>query len=427
MIALPEDITIEEARAVAMSLTPDEAEALDWDWGAWARPEQTMPDGDWRTWLLLGGRGSGKTRPCAEAVREVARDPKAVIALIAPTAADVRQVMIEGESGILNVCPAEERPHWQPSIRRLQFPSGAVAFTYSADAMERLRGPQHSFAWLDEIAAFDDPKAIWDLLLPGMRLGNDPRRIVSTTPKPLKFLHDLIADPYTVTSRMKTWDNRANLPDTYISELQRIYGGTRIGRQELEGELLDEAEGALWRRATLDALRVREAPELARIVIAIDPSTTSGENSDECGIIGAGLGTDGHGYVLADRSCRLPPDQWASRAVSLYDQLEADKIIAETNNGGDLVESVLRTVRRNIAYEKITASRGKVVRAEPIAALYEQARVHHVGGLNSLEDEMVNFVPGALTCSPNRADALVWALSWLMLKNPMQGRALWVG
>jgi phage terminase large subunit-like protein len=279
----------------------------------------------------------------------------------------------------------------------------------------------------DEIAAYPDPKAVWDLLLPGLRLGRNPRRIVSTTPKPLKFLHDLIADPGTRVSRQRTWDNRANLPDAYIAELQRIYGGTRIGRQELEGELLDEAEGALWRRARLDDLRVRTAPELVRVVVAIDPAVTSGENSDESGIVAAGMDAVGDGYVLADKSCRLPPDQWASRAISLFDALSGDRIIAETNNGGDLVESVLRTIRRSISYEKITASRGKVVRAEPVAALYEQGRVHHVGAFPELEDEMVNFVPGQLAKSPNRADALVWALSWLLLRPRSQGRALWVG
>ena len=307
------------------------------------------------------------------------------------------------------------------------FPSGALGYTYSAEEPERLRGPQHSFAWLDEPAAYPDLRAVWDLMLPGLRLGNDPRRICTTTPKPLKFLHDLIGDPYTVTTRMKTWDNRANLPAAMIEELQRIYAGTRIGRQELEGELLDEAEGALWHRRRIDELRVREHPELRRIVIAIDPAVTSGENSDETGIIAAGLGIDGDGYVLQDGTCRLEPAGWAHRAISMFDKLEADKIIAEANNGGDMIESTLRTVRRSIPYEKINASRGKTARAEPIAALYEQGRVHHVGAFPALEDEMVNFVPGALTKSPNRADALVWALTFLMTRPVKVGRAMWVG
>jgi phage terminase large subunit-like protein len=427
MIALPHGITPQQAYAAGLALTDAEARIMRWDWATWARPQQMPPAGDdWRTWLLLGGRGSGKTRPCAEAVRDWARDPNAVIALIGPTSADVRQVMIEGESGILNVCPPDERPRWQPSVRRLSFPSGAVAFTYSAEEPERLRGPQHQFCWADEIAAYPDPKAVWDLLLPGLRLGRNPRRIVSTTPKPLKFLHDLIADPGTRVSRQRTWDNRANLPDAYIAELQRIYGGTRIGRQELEGELLDEAEGALWHRRQIDELRVREHPELRRIVVAIDPSSGKAD-SDEIGIVAAGLGIDGEGYVLRDASCRVPPSEWAHRAISVFDSLEADKIIAEINFGGTLVEEVLRTVRRNIPYETITASRGKTARAEPVAALYEQRRVHHCGSFPALEDQMVNWVPGQLTKSPDRADALVWALTWLLLKPRSQGRALWVG
>ena len=427
MIALPDGITVEEVRAVALSMSEDEARALWYDWGAWARPEQSMPEGDWRTWLLLGGRGSGKTRPCAEAVREVARDPRAVIALVAPTAADVRQVMIEGESGILSVCPADERPTWQPSVRKLQFPSGASAYTYSADACERLRGPQHSFAWIDEVAAFDDPKALWDLLLPGMRLGHNPRRIVSTTPKPLKFLHDLIGDPFTVTSRMKTWDNRANLPEAYISELQRIYGGTRLGAQELEGELLSELEGSLWKRSRIDELRVSKPPELQRVVVAIDPSVSSGDSADECGIVACGLGTDGHGYVLADKSGKFPPDEWAHRAVSLFDHLEADRIVVEVNQGGDLITSVLRTIRRNIPIESVHATRGKTVRAEPVAALTEQGKLHHAGFFPQLEDEMAAWVVGALNKSPNRADAMIWGFHYLMLKPKLQGRAIWVG
>jgi phage terminase large subunit-like protein len=414
MIALPDGITVEEVRAVAYSMSEDEARALWYDWDAWARPEQMLPAGDWLTWLVLAGRGFGKTRSGAEAVRAiVCREPGIRIALIGPTAADCRDVMVEGESGIKSVFPNDETPEYLPSKRLLRFANGSMGFVYSAEEPERLRGPQHHYAYCDELAVYPDPEALWDNLQFGLRLGTRPRVIVTTTPKPLPFLKKLIAEPSTVVTRGSTFDNNANLPAATLDYFRRVYGGTRIGRQELNGEVLDEAEGALWRRTIIDQTRVRTAPDMQRIVIAIDPAVTSGENSDETGIVAAGLGIDNEAYVLADKTCKLPPDQWASRAISLFDALDGDRVIAETNNGGDLVESVLRTVRRNIAYEKITASRGKVVRAEPVAALYEQGRVHHVGAMPDLEDEMVNFVPGAL--------------SYLMLKPRPQGRAIWVG
>ena len=750
--------TPEDIRAAVADLSDSEVESLLFDWRMWARPEQVWPEGGWLTWLILGGRGAGKTRPGSEAVREVARDPSAVIALIGPTSADVRQVMVEGESGLLAVTPAAERPVYRPSIRELRWPSGARGYTYSAEEPERLRGPQHclvgetlvlmgdgsekpirdvrigdevwtrdsicrvtaagvtkrntevfllhtvagrdiigtsnhpvwtahgfvplagltpgmslscattvlngmamsgtvtgarritavrsdytaqygkrrtgasqtdircitltkirptivskilncsrtlstaaftclrksrqrgepvavgprwqrwrgnawrtsrnllrahvaawdslvphfaplltaqenalkrldlvpslasgacalvaerhttqlsgfsctalksaireqlpiepgsvkcvpscatsasessavsavtrgsavmiapwpsmqsdrvasvrklpicadvydisvaqgheffangilvhnSFAWLDEIGTYPALKELWDLMIPGLRLGVNPRRIATTTPKPLAFLKDLIARPDTAVSRMRTVDNRANLPASMIGELERVYGGTRIGRQELEGELLEEAEGALWRGAQIEALRVRTAPELVRVCVAIDPSVTSGPDSDECGILVAGVGVDGHAYVLADRSGRMSPDDWAERAVVAFDAFEADKIIGEANNGGDLITSLMRTKRATIPFEKVHASRGKITRAEPIAALYEQAKVHHVGGFKELETEMTNYVPG-VSKSPNRMDALVWALSFLMLKPARMGRAL---
>jgi phage terminase large subunit-like protein len=356
-------------------------------------------------------------------VRSWARDPNAVIALVAPTAADARQVMIEGESGILAVCPESERPVYRPSIRELRWPNGARAYTYSAEEPERLRGPQNTSAWCDEVAAYPKPKTVWDLLLPGLRLGSDPRRVVTTTPKPSKFLAGLLADPTTVVSRLRTRDNRANLAPGVVEDLERIYGGTRIGRQELDGELLEEAEGALWRGAQIEALRVAAAPDLVRVCVAIDPSVTSGPNSDEVGIIVAGLGADGHGYILRDLSGRMSPDDWAQRAVAGFDHYKADKIIAEANNGGDLILSVMRTVRLNVPIEKVHAARGKITRAEPVAALYEQGKVHHVGGFADLEQEMTNYVAGE-SVSPNRMDALVWAISYLMLRPAKVGRVM---
>ena len=428
MIALPANATVADVRALAYSLSEDEAHALWYDWQSWARDEQLMPEGDWLTWLVLAGRGFGKSRALAEAVRTITtREPGVRIAIIGPTAADCRDVIIEGESGIMSVFPPGEQPEYLPSKRLLRFRNGSMGFVYSAEEPERLRGPQHAYAFADELAVYPEVEALWDNLQFGLRLGTRPRVIVTTTPKPLPFLKKLMAETSTVVTRGSTFDNSANLPAPVLEYFRRVYGGTRIGQQELMGVVLDEAEGALWHRSRIEALRVNAAPELVRIVVAIDPSTTSGENSDECGIIAAGIGADGHGYVLADKSCRLPPDQWAARAISLYDHLEADKIIAESNAGGDMIESVLRTIRRNIPYEKIHASRGKVVRAEPIAALYEQGKCHHVGMFKELEDEQSNFVPGGLTKSPNRCDALVWALTFLMVKPPPKmGRMLLV-
>lgn len=428
LAALLGELTPDERAAVIGELDDASALALLYDWrGMWARPEQLPPAAAHRTWLIQAGRGFGKTRTGAETVREWTADPDAVIALIGPTSADVRDVMVGGESGLLKVFPPAEQPLYQPSKRRVVFASGAVAYCYSAEEPERLRGPQHSGAWLDELAVYPALKELWDNLQFGLRLGAEPHIIATTTPRPLPWLKQLAADPMTIVTRGATRDNAANLPASTLAEFDRIYGGTRIGRQELLGELLDEADGALWTREAIERGRVREHPELVRIVIAIDPSVTAGENSDECGIVAAGLGVDDHGYVLADRSGVFTADVWAHRSVSLFDDMDADRIIAEVNNGGDLVESVIRTVRHNIAYEKVHASRGKVSRAEPVAALYEQGKVHHVGGFPQLEDELTNFVPGALAKSPNRADALVWALTWLMCgKKPKQGRAVFL-
>ena len=425
MIEFPPDATVEDIEAALADLSEADAAECLYDWPSWARAEQRMPEGDWRTWLILSGRGWGKTRTAAETVREWSRDPRAVIALVGPTSADVRDVMIEGESGILNVFPPDERPMYQPSKRRVVFRTGAVAYTYSAEEPERLRGPQHSHASVDELATFPFMKELWDNLQFGLRLGDDPRIIVTTTPKPSKFLRDLVADPHTRLTRGRTFDN-VFLPEATLREFERVYGGTRIGRQELEGELLDEAEGALWTRSRIEENRVRAVPELTRIVVAIDPATTSGPEADETGIVVAGVGVDGYGYVLADRSCRVAPDVWAARAVHAYQEFDADRIIAETNNGGDLVLSVISTVQRSLPYAKVHASRGKVARAEPVAALFEQNKIKLAGGFPALEDEMVNFVPGALRSSPNRVDALVWAISYLMIKAQPVGRALLV-
>ena len=347
----------------------------------------------------------------AEWVRSVAT-PGARIALIGPTAADVRDVMIEGESGLLSVCEPWNRPTYEPSKRRVTWPNGAMATAYSAEEPDRLRGPQHTHAWCDEVAAWAHPEA-WDMMLMGLRLGDRPRVVATTTPKMVPLMRTIQASPGLVVTRGKTLDNAANLAPSFLTSLMARYEGTRIGRQELEGEDLDDNPDALWSREAIDRLRVREAPELARVVVAIDPAVTSTAESDETGIVVAGLGADGRGYVLADRSGRFKPDAWARRAVEAFHEFRADRIIAEGNQGGEMVAHVLGTVEAGLPLRIVHATRGKATRAEPIAALYEQGRVSHVGGLPQLEDQLCTWTPGG--SSPDRLDALVWALTELML------------
>ena len=401
------------AQAALKSLTPEQQEELLHDWRFWARPEQLPPPGDWRTWLILTGRGWGKTRTGAEWVRAQVRSGAAGrIALVAPTAADARDVMVEGESGILSLGPDAERPKYEPSRRRLTWPNGALATLYSADEPERLRGPQHDAAWCDELAAWRYMQDAWDMLMFGLRLGDNPRVVVTTTPKPKALLKTLLKDPHTHATRGSTYDNLPNLAPQFAEQILKRYKGTRLGRQELSGELLEDVEGALWTRAIIDGARVEDAPDLSRIVVGVDPAVTSGEDSCETGIVVAGqCGEDF--YVLADWSGRMTPEQWARRAVNAYHEFSADRVIGEVNNGGDLVESVIRNSDRNVAYSAVHASRGKAKRAEPIEALYEQGRVHHVGQFATLEDQMCSFVPqdADASNSPDRMDALVWALT----------------
>jgi len=390
-------------------------------WEFWARPEQLPPPGDWRIWLVLAGRGFGKTRTGAEQVRAMAIAGRARrIALVGPTAADVRNVMVEGESGLLAVAGPAQRPRWEPSKGRLTWPNGAVATTYSADEPERLRGPQHDFAWCDELAAWRYPAA-WDMLMFGLRLGADPRVVVTTTPKPIKLIRDLLAAPDVAVTRGTTYDNRANLAPAFLRQIVRRYEGTRLGRQELEAEILDDVPGALWTRERIEQTRVGHdaRPELARIVVAIDPAATGGEEADETGLVVAGRDHAGHGWVLADLSGRYAPPEWARRAIAAYRAYQADRIVAEVNNGGDMVAATLRVIDPNAPVAAVRASRGKSARAEPVAALYEQGRIHHVGAFPRLEDQMCAFTAdfdrARAGCSPDRVDALVWALSALLV------------
>ena len=408
---LPED----ERRARLATLSADEARAILFDWSFWARSSQLPPEGEWIVWLILAGRGFGKTRTGAEWIRgEVEAGRRGRLALVARTAADARDVMVEGESGILAISPPWNRPKYEPSKRRVTWPNGALATLYSADEPDLLRGPQHDGGWTDELAAWRYTDA-WDQLMFGLRLGTDPRVVVTTTPRPTKLVKSLAASPTTRVTRGSSFDNRGNLSGAFLRQIVTKYEGTRLGRQELNGEILDDNPNALWRLADIDEKRVTVAPDLRRVVVGVDPAVTSNEDSDLTGIIVAGR--DGqsppHFYILADRSIMASPDAWARQVVKAYHDHDADRAVAEVNNGGDLVESVVRAVDRSISYKAVRASRGKAVRAEPISALYEQGRVHHVGTFSQLEDQMTEYDPLTSTKSPDRMDALVWALTEL--------------
>lgn len=334
------------------------------------------------------------------------------IALVAPTAADARDVMVEGESGILATASPRFRPLYEPSKRRITWPNGAIATTYSADEPERLRGPQHDAAFCDEPASWRYPDA-FDMLMLGLRLGGDPRCVVTGTPKPVRLIRELVANPSTHVTRGSTYDNAANLAPAFMDTIIRKYHQTRLGRQELLGEILDDTPGALWKRDAIDALRVTQHPPLVRVAVAIDPAVTANEGSDETGIIAGGVGEDGHAYILDDASLRASPDSWARAAIRLYYKHSADRLVAETNQGGDMVEATIRMIDPAVSYRGVRASRGKYTRAEPVAALYEQQKVHHVGTFADLEDQQCNWTQG--DASPDRLDALVWLLTDLLI------------
>lgn len=439
-------LTDEERAAVFENLTPTEAEALLYDWRAWARPEQ-LPDDFLATarphWGVVAGRGFGKTRTGAEFTRTRVEDQTPGIgeriAMVAETPADARDVMIEGPSGLLNIYPRDEsiRPKYEPSKRRIVWPVNrdraprielkegvyaAMATVYSGAEPDQLRGPEHDTYWADEVAAWKYPRETWDNLMFGFRIGPDPRGIFTTTPKPIELIRELIRGNEKVfLTRGSTYDNLENLAPVFRAEILSKYEGTRLGRQELMGELLDDVPGALWTRALLDSLRLRKLPggieAMERIVVSVDPAVSSGEDSSETGIIVVGRGPceckgveETHGFVLADRSGRMSADRWARRAINSLEEFKAERVVAEVNNGGDLVEDAIRTRSRNVPYKDVRAARGKYTRAEPKAALYEQGKVHHVGAFETLEDQLCMWVPGQGDDSPDRLDALVWGL-----------------
>lgn len=429
-----------ERPSLLRELTDAEADELLHDWRAWARPEQVAPEGEWQVWAYIAGRGAGKTRSGAEWVRSKVMAGCSRIALIAPTAADARDVMVEGDSGILSVCWERDRDHngnplgrplYEPSKRRLTWANGAMATTYSADEPERLRGPQSDAGWCDEVAAWNYAQEAWDMFMFGLRLGANPQAMVTTTPKPIPLVRQIVNDPNTVVTRGSTYANRANLAKAFLDKIVTRFEGTRLGRQELLGEILDDIPGSLWTREMIDAARKDpegrdwQIPEMQRIVVGIDPSGTAGDedSGDSIGIVVAGKGVDGLAYVLADYTCKLSPDGWGRRAVAAYRQFGADRIVAERNFGGAMVEHVIRTVDASVSYKEVKASHGKVARAEPIAALYEQGRVRHapettpLTNLTALEDQMCALTSDGYLGkgSPDHVDALVWALTELML------------
>jgi phage terminase large subunit-like protein len=409
---------------VLRRLTPTEAAALEWDWWWWGRPDQFLPPGAWRTWLILTGRGWGKTRTGAEAMRQWARD-YSHLALIGRTPADVRDVMVEGPTGILSVSPKWERPDYQPSRTRLVWPNGSVAHTYSAQEPDALRGPQHTKLWGDEVASWPSPMA-WDNAMLGLRLGDNPQAIATTTPKPKALIRRLLKDPRTIATRGSTYDNAENLATAFLDDMRAAYEGTTIGQQELYAAILDEAPGALWKRATIQDHRISlEALDavwdrLGRVVVAVDPAVTGTEGSDETGVVVVGADTQRwqlrQGYVLDDLSLRASPDNWAEQVAQAARNWDADEVVAEANNGGELVRLVLKTKAPDLRVVLVHASQGKQARAEPVSALYEQGRIHHLNVLEALEDQLCTWVPGEKgQPSPDRLDALVWGLTHTML------------
>ncbi|SIQ01965.1 terminase family protein [Bosea sp. TND4EK4] len=405
--------------------TPDQYEVLIVEWAIWARPDQIPPPPPRGVWLVLGGRGAGKTRTGAEWVKGMAlgHPPYAEaktgrIALIGETQGQVRDVMIEGVSGLLSIHTRWERPTWSPSLRQLKWPNGAIAQVFSAEDPESLRGPQFGAAWSDELAKWPNLQECWDMLQFGLRLGDHPRQIVTTTPRPVPLIKRLLVEPNVAVSRAKTADNRFNMAAEFIRTVTQSYGGTRLGRQELDGEIVEESADALWTRAMLEATRERAAPGLARIVVAVDPPASSSQRADRCGLVVAGVDAEGLGHVLEDATLAgARPHEWAQKAVALYRRHEADALVVEVNQGGEMVESVIREVDAGIPVISVKATRGKYLRAEPVAALYAQGRVRHAGAFPELEDEMCAFGPSGLETgrSPDRLDALVWALTHLML------------
>lgn len=403
----------------------------------WALEHQLPPEGDWSNWIIMGGRGAGKTRAGAEWVRAQVEGDRPMdagrcrrMALVGETIDQVREVMIFGESGIMACSPPDRRPDWQASRKRLIWPNGAVAQVFSASEPEGLRGPQFDGAWVDELAKWKKARETWDMLQFGLRLGKRPLVCITTTPRNVGVLKDLVRQDSTVVTSAPTEANSAFLAQSFLEEVRARYAGTRLGRQELDGVLLEDAEGALWNATMLEDARREGPPELDRIVVAVDPAVSGKDGSDECGIIVAGACTQGpvqawRAWVLADCSvAAASPAGWATAAIRAMEQFGAERLVAEVNQGGDMVAQVIRQVDPMVPVKAVHASRGKVARAEPVAALYEQGRVHHLRDLGALEDQMCAMTAQGYEGkgSPDRVDALVWALHELMIEPAAKWR-----
>ncbi|MGC6401768.1 DNA-packaging protein [Sphingomonas sp. FW199] len=412
----------DEQAALLARMTAGDRQELLHRWSLWAHAGQLAPPGDWRVWVIRAGRGFGKTRAGAEWVSEVARtDRDARIALVAASLHDARQVMVEGPSGILALARPGEKHRWRPALGQLTFASGAVAQCYSAAAGETLRGPEHGAAWCDELAKWPRGSTAWDNLMMGLRIGDHPRAVVTTTPRPIPLLKRILSARDTVETRGATRDN-PHLPDGFVAAMMADYGGTALGRQELDGEIIDDLAGALWHRAEIERARIAAdaVPEMVRVVVGVDPPATA--DGDACGIVAVGLGEDGMGHVLADASVAgRSPEGWASAVADCAARWNAECVVAEVNMGGDMVKAVLAGAGVTLNVKQVRASRGKVARAEPVAALYAAGRVRHAGAFPALEDELCGLFPAGdyrgPGRSPDRADALVWAMSELMLNG----------
>jgi phage terminase large subunit-like protein len=430
-------------------LSDEEADDLLHTWELWARPNQLEPDAvlengeHWVTWLILAGRGFGKTRCGAETVIKWVREGHCRrVALVAEDSADARDVMVEGESGILACSPRDFRPKYEPSKRRLTWPNGAIATLFSAEDYDSLRGPQFDGAWCDELCKWRYAQEAWDNLQFGLRLGEHPKQIVTTTPRPIRLLKDIILRSDTYITKGTTMENLANLAPPFRKAVVDKYLGTRLGRQELNAEVLDDVPGALWNRIMLDETRIRpidsltpvRLPQFRRVVVAVDPQKELGETAAETGIIVVGLADNGEGYLLEDLSINGSPEEWGRVAVQAYDDWAADNIVYEANQGGEMVAAVIRGAAKSlksdgeraedfVPLKAVHATRGKMVRAEPVSQLYEQKRVHHVGFFPELEDQLCEYTPdGKMGYSPDRMDALVWALTELMVGSiPYEG------